>query len=142
MLTNKFYSSRMKQRRRSTAIERRQRMKLFDSELKIMEILWEKGDTTAKQLADFAKEKIGWGKTTTYTVITKCVQKKAIERREPGFVCHALIDQEQAQEYETNELIDKMYGGSAGLLVAALVQKSRLSQKEIQELKKMIENMK
>lgn len=117
-------------------------MKLFDSELKIMEILWKKGDTSAKQIAEDIKEKIGWGKTTTYAVITKCVQKKAIERREPGFICHALINKEQAQEYETKELIDKMYGGSAGLLVAALVQKSRLSQKEIQELKKMIENMK
>ena len=39
--------------------------KLFDSELKIVEILWREGDITAKQIAEFTKREIGWSKTTT-----------------------------------------------------------------------------
>ncbi len=46
-------------------------MKLFDSELKIMEILWREGDISAKRIAEIAKERIGWSKTTTYTNIQK-----------------------------------------------------------------------
>ena len=55
-------------------------IKLFDSEIKVMEVLWKEGDLTAKQLADILSEKIGWNKNTTYTVIKKCISKGAIER--------------------------------------------------------------
>ncbi|MDR3277301.1 MAG: BlaI/MecI/CopY family transcriptional regulator, partial [Oscillospiraceae bacterium] len=48
-------------------------MKLFDSELRVMEILWQNGDTTAKQLAKILSEQVGWSKTTTYTVVKKCL---------------------------------------------------------------------
>ena len=50
-------------------------IKLFDSELKIMEILWKGGETTARSIAETLKEQIGWSKTTTYTVIKKCIDK-------------------------------------------------------------------
>lgn len=63
-------------------------LKLFDSERKVMEVLWDHGDLSAKELADRLKELVGWSKTTTYTVIKKCIDKKAVSRSEPGFVCH------------------------------------------------------
>jgi len=50
-------------------------MKLFDSELNIMEILWRDGDFTAKRIAEITKENIGWSKTTTYTFIKRCLDK-------------------------------------------------------------------
>lgn len=52
-------------------------LKLFDSERKVMEQLWEKGDRTAKELAEDLAAQVGWSKTTTYTVIKKCVDKGA-----------------------------------------------------------------
>ena len=42
-------------------------LKLFDSERKVMEVLWDHGDLSAKELADRLKELVGWSKTTTYT---------------------------------------------------------------------------
>lgn len=113
-------------------------VKLFDSELHIMEILWRDGDTAAKRVAVIAKEKIGWSKTTTYTVISRCIEKGAIERMEPNFICRALITREQAQEYETAELINKMYGGSADRLIASLLGDRRLTAGEISRLKQLI----
>ncbi len=116
--------------------------KLFDSELKVMEILWDNGDCPAKEIAKALGEKIGWSKTTVYTVIKKCIDKGAVSRSDPGFVCRAEITREQAQEYETAELIDKMYGGSADRLVASLIGSSRLSGEEIASLKKLVEELK
>ena len=98
-------------------------IKLFDSELKIMEILWKGGETTARSIAETLKEQIGWSKTTTYTVIKKCIDKGVVNRKEPGFVCRPLITKEQVQEVETRELIDKMYDGGADRLVASLFPK-------------------
>ena len=113
-------------------------MKLFDSELNILDILWQQGDTTAKRIAEILKEQTGWSKTTTYTVIKKCIDKSAVERQEPNFVCHALITKEQAREEETTALINKMYDGMSDQLVAAILGRKKLSQKEIQKLKSII----
>ena len=73
-------------------------MKLFDSEWKVMEVLWQENDRTAKEISLRLADSIGWNKNTTYTVIKKCIDKGAIERREPNFVCHAVITKRQAQK--------------------------------------------
>ena len=113
-------------------------IKLFDSELKVMDVLWKEGDKTAKQISDILKEEIGWNMNTTYTVIKKCIAKGAIERREPNFMCHALIPKEDVQEAETNELINKIYDGSADKLFAALLSRKKLSAEQIDKLKKIV----
>ncbi len=79
--------------------------KLFDSELKVMNVLWKEGDVPAKRVADVLNKELGWNKNTTYTLIKRCIKKSAIERSEPNFMCHALISQEEVQEAETDELI-------------------------------------
>lgn len=116
-------------------------IKLFDSELKVMEILWHQGDTTAKEIADKLKAQVNWSKTTTYTVIKKCMDKGAIARMDPNFVCHALVTREQAQAQETQELIDKLYNGSEDLLIASLLGGKRLTAEGIEKLRRLVQNM-
>jgi len=120
---------------------RRKRMdvKLFDSELKVMGVLWKEGDTTAKRISDILKEETGWNMNTTYTLIKRCIKKGAIERREPNFMCHALIPREEVQAAETDELIDKIYDGSVDKLFAALIGRKKLSAEQIERLKKIVE---
>jgi len=113
-------------------------MKIFDSELKILDILWRDGATTAKRLAEILAEQTGWSKTTTYTVIKKCIDKGVVGREEPDFLCRALISRKQAQETETTMLIDKMFGGMPDQLVASILGRKKLSQKEIKRLKDLI----
>ena len=111
-------------------------MKLFDSELKVMELLWQAGELSAKELARRAKDQVGWSKTTTYTVIKKCIDKGAVERREPGFLCRPLVSREEAQRYETRELIDRMYGGAADQLIASL-----LSREQLDRVKRLVDEL-
>ena len=113
-------------------------VKLFDSELKVMTVLWKEGDATAKHISDVLKEEVGWNMNTTYTLIKRCMRKGAIERSEPHFMCHALISQEEVQKAETQELIDKVYDGSADKLFAALLGRKKLSKQQIDELRKVV----
>ena len=113
-------------------------IKLFDSELKIMDVLWREGDTTAKHISDILKEDTGWNMNTTYTLIKRCIKKGAIERSEPNFMCHALIPKEEVQEAETNELINKIYDGSADKLFAALLGRKKLTDEQIDKLKQIV----
>lgn len=112
--------------------------KLFDSELKVMGILWKEGDVPAKHIADQLTKELGWNKNTTYTLIKRCMKKGAIQRSEPNFMCHALIPKEEVQEAETNELINKIYDGSADKLFAALLGRKKISAEQMEKLKQIV----
>ena len=114
-------------------------MKLFDSEWKVMEVLWQENDQTAKEISLRLAERSGWNKNTTYTVIKKCIDKGAIERREPNFVCHALISKRQAQKEEADTLVEKVFGGSAELLFASILSDRSLSKEELARLRALVE---
>lgn len=114
-------------------------MKLFDSEWKVMEVLWQENDLTAKEISIRLAERVGWNKNTTYTVIKKCIDKGAIERREPNFICHAALTRRQAQKEEADTLVDKVFGGSAELLFASILSDRSLTREEIERLKALVE---
>lgn len=116
-------------------------IKLFNSEIKVMEVLWREGEVTAGQIAKILKEEIGWNRNTTYTVIKKCIEKGAIERREPNYICKSVISREYIQQVESTELIDKMFAGSIENFFAAYIQRNKLSTKQIEHLKQIVEEM-
>jgi len=117
-------------------------IKLHDAELKVMNVLWREGDCTAKYISDVLKGEIGWNMNTTYTLIKRCINKGAIERREPNFMCRALVPKEQVQEQETNELINKIFDGSADKLFASLLGKKNLSTEQLEKLRQVIGDLK
>ena len=114
-------------------------MKLFDSELKVMDVLWRNGDTTAKEISNILADSIGWNMNTTYTVIKKCVAKGAIRRSEPNFLCHALISKDEVRAEEAGELMTKLFDGSPDLLFASLLGGKALSKEQIDRLRAWID---
>jgi predicted transcriptional regulator len=111
---------------------------LFDSEAKIMEILWERGSLSAKEISLIAAESIGWNKNTTYTVLNKLEVKGLIRREDPGFICTALVSREEMQKKEATSLLNKVFGGSRKALFSALLEDEKLSEEEVKELKELL----
>ena len=116
-------------------------VKLVDSEIKVMDVLWKEGDTMAKHVADVMKERYGWNVNTTYTLLKRCIKKGAVERMEPNFVCRALIPQEEVQAQETDELLDKVFDGSVDKLFASLLGRKRMTEEQLEKLKQMVETL-
>lgn len=114
--------------------------KLFDSEAKVMDIIWDKSPISAKDISLVAAESIGWNKNTTYTVIKKLESKGFIHREDPGFICTPLISKNQMQKVEATSLVKKVFGGSRKALFSALLEDEPLSEEEIDELRKLIDN--
>lgn len=110
----------------------------YDSELKVMRVLWNEGDCHASHIADVLRETVGWNTNTTYTVIKKCIAKGAIERQEPKFMCRALVSEKEAQKAHTDELVNDLYGGSVDKLFAALIERKKLSKAKLEELRKIV----
>ncbi len=114
-------------------------MKLFDSEIKLMEIIWQSEPVSAKAVSLRAESEIGWNKNTTYTVIKKLIDKGYVKRTEPGFICTSLIKKSDVQKSEAAELVDKLFAGSKKALFSALLEDEELSDSELAELRALID---
>lgn len=113
-------------------------IRLHEGELNVMELLWSNKALAAKDIAKIIKEYIGWEKNTTYTVIKRLIDKGAIEREDPGFICRAIISKSTIQEIETKALLDKIYNGSLSNFIATYLVNQEFSLSDIAELKKII----
>ena len=112
--------------------------KLFDAELRLMEIIWEHGQISAKEISLIAAGRFGWNKNTTYTVIKRLIEKDVLCRDEPGFICSAKLKKADVQKAETKTLIEKLFGGSKKAFFAAFSD-DNLSPDEVEALKALIE---
>ena len=112
---------------------------LFDSEAKVMEILWERSPISAKEISLIAAETIGWNKNNTNTVIKKLEAKGFLRREDPGFLCTPLISKNQIQKAEAASLLKKVFGGSRQALFSALLEEEPLSREELDQLRRLID---
>ena len=112
-------------------------IRLHEGELNVMELLWSNKALAAKDIAKIIKEYIGWEKNTTYTEIKRLIDKGAIEREDPGFICRAIISKSTIQEIETKALLDKIYNGSLSNFIATYLVNQEFSSSDIAELKKI-----
>ena len=116
-------------------------MKLFDSELKVMAVLWREGDSTAKRISDILKEEVGWNVNTTYTVIKKLIDKGAVARSDPGFLCTPMVTRQEVQRLETDSLITRLFGGSKTQFLSAFLSEKDLTPAEAAQLRELIQNL-
>lgn len=114
-------------------------VKLFDSELKVMDVLWREGEVPARAVVDELAQTMGYKSSTTYTLITRCIAKGAIERVEPGYRCRALIAQDDVQASETDEFIDRIFNGSVDKLFSSLIKRKKISAQEFARLSALID---
>ena len=115
-------------------------LRLHEGELNIMELLWSNKELAAKDISKIIKEYIGWEKNTTYTVIKRLIDKGAIQRNDPGFICSALISQRSVREIETKRLLDQFYNGSLQTFISEYLKNQSLSAGDIAELQKLAKN--
>lgn len=103
-----------------------------------MDIVWDKEPVSAKEISLIAAETIGWNKNTTYTIIKKLLDKNALQRTEPNFICTSLVQKAEVRKAETQSLIDKLYNGSKKAFFASFIEDD-LTEDELEMLKKLIE---
>ena len=116
--------------------------KLNNSQIKVMQLLWETGATTAKNLCLMAAERYEWNKNTTYTIIKSLVEMGAVERSEPDFLCTPVLSLEEVRRTETKGLVDKFFHGSASAFFSAFLEDESISSEELEALKKIINEKK
>ena len=112
--------------------------KIFESEYRFCLILWERSPVPSRELVKLAREKLGWAPTTTYTVL-KRLSERGVLKNEKSVVT-ALVTKEEAEAARIDELVEKTFEGSLPAFVAAFTRRKDMTDAEIDEISRMIEN--
>jgi len=113
--------------------------KIFESEYKFCLILWENEPISSRELSELCKEKLGWSKTTTYTVI-KRLGERGVLKLENGIVT-SLISKEEVEKAEIKTFVESKFGGSLPAFVAAFTKHQDMSEKDLDEVQRMIDRI-
>lgn len=113
--------------------------RLGEIEMKFAELIWSNEPIASGELAKLALEKLSWKRTTTYTVLKRLCEK-GIFQNEKGTVT-SLISKQMFQAKQSEAFVEESFGGSLPEFIAAFMSSRKLSEKELDELKKMIERM-
>ena len=111
--------------------------KIFESEYRFCLILWDNEPIPSARLAALCKERLGWSRTTTYTVI-KRLSERGVVKNENGAVT-SLVSKNEVQASEIDELVEKTFEGSLPAFIAAFVGHRRLTESEREELLRLID---
>ncbi len=111
--------------------------KVFESEYRFCLILWEHEPIKSSELVNLCKEQLGWKPTTTYTVIKRLSERGVLKNE--NTIVSSLISKDEVQASEINEMVEKTFEGSLPAFVAAFTKHRKISEKEIDEVQKMID---
>ena len=110
--------------------------KIFESEYRFCLILWENEPISSRALSEMCNERLGWSKTTTYTVIKRLADRGVLKNEKT--IVTSLISKEEAQISEIDELIEKKFEGNLPAFIAAFTKTKKLTDKEIEEIRRLI----
>ena len=111
--------------------------KVFESEYRFCLILWEHEPIKSKELVNLCKEQLGWKPTTTYTVIKRLSERGVLKNE--NTIVSSLVSKDDVQASEINEMVEKTFEGSLPAFVAAFTKHRKITEKEIDEVQKMID---
>ena len=117
------------------------KVSLSDGEWKILNSLWESGESTITELTASLENETGWDKHIIITMLGRMEKKEAVAHRQGGRakVFYPLVSREEVSMQETRGFLEKVYRGSLGMMVNAMVADQALSEQEIQELYDILE---
>ena len=112
--------------------------KIFESEYRFCLILWENEPVGSTELVKLCKDQLGWSKATTYTVIRRLAERGIVKNE--NAVVTALISKEEAQASRLNEMVEETFEGSMPAFIAAFSRSKKLSRREVDQLKQLIDS--
>ncbi len=105
-------------------------------ESKFAEILWDNEPIPSSLAVKMADDKLGWKKSTTFTVIRRLCEK-GIFISENGTI-RSLISKQDFYSMQSEKFVDETFGGSLPAFIAAFTKRKKLTSQEIEELRKMV----
>lgn len=117
---------------------------ISESELEIMKLLWEKSPLTSNEIIDSIDPSMNWSDNTVKTFINRLLNKEAIvnERSGRSYLYYPNVSYDEFLERENKSFLNTIYGGSVDLLLSKFIEDENLSDDDIDELQKILNEKK
>lgn len=114
---------------------------LTDAELRIMDVLWQKGSATVGEVAEELPKALDLAYNTVLTTVRILEQKGYVRHTKEGraFVYHPVVDRQTASRSEIGRLATRFFGNSRELLVLHILQDESIDRDELQRLRQLID---
>lgn len=113
--------------------------RLAEVESRFADLIWSNEPLSSRALAELAEKELSWKKSTTYTVLKRLCQK-GIFQNQDGTVT-SLISKDAFFAVQSEQFVEQTFSGSLPAFLAAFGSRKKLSNREVEELQKIIESM-
>lgn len=115
---------------------------LSGAEWHVLESLWENSPKIGSQIVADMLQRKGWSRSTTLTMLRRMTEKKLISCDDGGKIKSytPLVCREEAVKKETESFLDRVYNGSVSMLINGFVERQKLTPKEIEELRQILDD--
>lgn len=114
-------------------------IKLGEIESRFADIIWQNEPLSSRQLSELAEKELAWKKSTTYTILKRLCER-GIFRNENGAVT-SLISRDEFYAMQSEKFVEETFEGSLPAFLAAFGSRKKLSEREVEELKQLIDGM-
>ncbi|MDY3282343.1 BlaI/MecI/CopY family transcriptional regulator [Dysosmobacter sp.] len=112
-------------------------IRLCDSEYRFLQVVWEAAPVPSGQLAELCRQRLGWKKSTVYTVLKKMCEKGLLQNE--NALVTVLVPRERVTAAEAEQFVDRTFGGSLPGFLAAFMSGKKLTAREAEEVKRLID---
>lgn len=114
--------------------------KLGEIEMRFAELIWTNEPISSGELVKLAEANISWKKSTTYTILRKLCEK-GLFQNENGSVT-SRVSKEEYIAMQSERFVDETFSGSLPQFIASFSRRKKLSDKEIEEIQRIIDRHK
>ena len=115
---------------------------LSEGEWKIMKLLWSSAPCSLREITDALEGETGWSRPTIHVMLKRLIAKGAVRVDENAKVheYYPTVKRRDVAPAETESFLNRVYDGSVGMLFSALTERKSLSDKDIADLRKILDN--
>ena len=114
--------------------------KLAEGEAKFAELIWQREPITSPELVKLCEKEFQWKKSTTYTVLKKLCDRGIFQNEQT--VVTSRVSKEEFNSYRSRKFVEDSFGGSIPKFLTAFMGGKKLTAKQAEEIKELIESFK
>lgn len=115
-------------------------IKMAQSETKFAELVWEQEPISSGELVKLCEKRLDWKKSTTYTVLKNLCEKGILQNN--NAIVSSLIKKDEFYARQSRHFVEDTFGGSLPKFLSAFIGSERLSKRQAEELKRLIDDYK
>ena len=116
------------------------KLRLTEAEENLADIIWQNEPISSPELVKLCEKQFNWKKSTTYTMLKRLEEKKIFKNNNSIVV--GLIKKEDFHAEQSKNFVEENFGGSLPRFLTAFTRKNKLTDKEVEELQKIINDHK